>query len=156
MDGWCRGSRRESTQPEVKAGVGVLDLQGQVQKSTRLRSGLKLGQQSVTAPSISFKAGTTEFLTVSVMMYRSDSSTVGTFMDWLTWSRLGSVQVGEALVGWAEVTAAERRLLRVCSTARGRPPLARLVQQSTSTSTRKHLRNQISTVKQHESISREV
>ena len=88
-------------------------------------------------------------------MCRSDTNTVDNLMSWLTWSRLGSVQVEESLIGSAGVVAAERRRLcrpRARSSTCRRPPTAGLVLQSTSTSARKHLRRRIGTLRQHESI----
>lgn len=47
-------------------------------------------------------------------MYKNGSSTVDTLMTGLTWSRLGSVQVGESVVGWMGGPSARRwRLCRL-------------------------------------------
>ena len=76
-------------------------------------------------------------------MYRSGSSTANTLLNGLTWSKVGSVVVGESPMGSAGVAPEERRRLcrpRVPSLTGRRPPTARLVLQSTSTSARKHLR----------------
>ena len=48
---------------------------------------------------------------IDVIMHKNGSSTVDTLMTWLTWSRLGSVQVGESVVGWAGGPSARRRRL---------------------------------------------
>ena len=66
-----------------------------------------------------------------------------TLLDGLTWSKVGSVPVGESSMGSAGVAAEERRRLcrpGVPTLAGRRPPTAKLVLQSTSTSARKHLR----------------
>ena len=131
-----RCGRGLANQRGGRAGEAVTQICGDLhvcavrQKYTRHGCGRKLGGQASGPPPAAtpklaqVRPTHLDTAVIMVIMHRSGNSNVDTVLDGLTWSRPGSVQVRELVVGWADGPAARRR--RLCKLAlRGRSSTCR-------------------------------